>query len=470
MYINFDIIRRDIHSLSDEGFVEQLSRYQQALKKTGKGRHQIRELKRSLIFKKYGKNGRRTYTKQELFLIRNNTNKKESLILEQLYPKRNFHWKNFNKRDATAQEIDVKDFSFIDNPQETLKIFQNMAEAESNKALHSCTINFWDSGIRDISPYLLLGSVMSQMFPFFSGGHMEVSLKHVVRDLQLDKDWKINLRDIEEPDPNILALPVLRKEHIEQENKEIDTGSAREKVATKIRIMFDQWLSVVSDQKISLSEYGRSYLWNIISEVLDNAERHAIINSERSDGKWSVTCFMEYKKESNDYTCCMSFFNVGASIAETIGTSTDPSMTSRLRTYIAKHKHYDEELLTTVFALQDNSTRKNGESVGGYGLMSMVNFIQKMGKTNKPEHLPKIVIISGHSYVKFADGYIVQNYGDVAGNRYQWFNKSNSEEEPPDAAYIFRLQGYIPGTIITTRFSLDKDILTNERNNGTANN
>lgn len=454
-----------VKSISNEEFILYCSLY---TKKQNRrfNKKTVKKKVRKLIIKRYPHNCHNKYTKRDLSLLYNNSKMKESTILEALFPDRNNNWKKIYKRiDRKTEEINIENFSFIDNPEGTLSIFKKIAELESIKPFRTCELNYLDTTIDDISPYLLLGSITRKMFPFIRGGKISENLRYAMRPLKLDEFLGIIGVGYSDKIPNMLALPVYTRNDKNDLTKDVTTSSSREFVSFKVCEQFNFWLQKVSElshTKVQLSSNGKLYLGNIIGEILDNAEKYASLDN--NDGDWNITCFMEFNQQKNEYKCCLSIFNEGISIAKSIQHTKDKSVKERLDSYINENRQCDKDLLSTVFALQDNSTMDNSSSCGGLGMMHIVNFIKLIGKNNHEDKQPQLVIISGNSYIKFSGNYLSStNTNDQQiGKRYQWFNENNIQSAPPDNKNIFCLKNYIAGTIISTRFYLDKEVLTNE--------
>lgn len=436
--------------------------YKSVIKKS-QHRKFVKKLSRHIIKARYYKTYIQKGSLGSLYLTRFNK-MKSCPILDGLYPERYKKWRQPNRRYLAGKELSFANFSFIDNPIETLNYFRWLAEAECVYPPNSCKLNFVDESINDISSYLLFGSTKPNMFPFFSGGIMSHNIKKIMKPLKLDEYLDIVINKNEQDNDNtIFALPVYSRKGSTERSSDIYKIESRDVVTTKVCEQFDTWLQKLSegtDRIIKLSPFGKQSLSGIIGEILDNAERHANISTKDDDGIWHITCFMKYDESENKYTCCLSVFNKGDSIAKSIQSALDMKVSMKLKHYINTNKNVDKDLLATVFALQDNSTRTKDESHGGWGFMSMVDFIRKIS-SDKPGEEPNITIISGDSYIRFAKPYIMM---DMPSNmpRYQWFNPANSQDIPPDKNFVFKLQNKISGTIITTRFYLNKDALTHE--------
>ena len=461
--INIKSILSMIRYIDSESFTLLLISWHKRQKHTHP--KQVHNLKRKIIRKREKSRGKRPhYTMIEKWALMNNSAIRDNDILDGLFPKRKKQWVSPLKRKALTSELDIVNFSFIDNPNETLSKFAAIAESEVEYPINSFKLNFRDTTITDISPYLLLGSIWSDLFPFIAGGFMDNHLKKIMKPLGLDKYLNMNIHDDGSSDPNIIALPVLTKEHEDNEVTATKT-EARDIVSTRICDQFNTWLRVLCHGKpsvVQLSQAGKGHFVGMIGEVLENAEKHAEPEKGIGFGKWSATCCMEYQPQQDTYRCCISFFNKGQSIADTISNATDPKIKNDLKDYVKKHSNQtDGKVLSTIFAIQDLNTRETKvASQGGLGMMHMVHFIQQIGNKNTGK-TPQIVIISGDTYVKFSDNYMATKY-DNAGKRNQWFNADNSSDYPPDASNAFRLKNKISGTIITARFFLDKGMVKDE--------
>lgn len=92
--------------------------------------------------------------------------------------------------------------------------------------------------------------------------------------------------------------------------------------------------------------------------------------------------------------------------------------------------------------------------------MDTVSFLNVLGHSTITEEKPAICIISGHSCVIFRDKYCDSSLDKP---RTQYFNDENTKEKLPDSKYVFDLDNSFPGTIITTRFIIDKDAIERKR-------
>lgn len=165
------------------------------------------------------------------------------------------------------------------------------------------------------------------------------------------------------------------------------------------------------------------------------------------------------------YDCHLCFVSVGSTIAETIAQSENPKVRAELEEYCTLHKRFRPsgevalENCQTVFALQDGSSRFGPtDEAPGTGLMDIAQFASVLGQTLDESHRPAVAIISGNTCVRFR--YPFESGIEMDGGlRMQWFNHSNDPSDPPDNNHVTSLRHRFPGTLISTRFSLDTELL-----------
>lgn len=377
---------------------------------------------------------------------------RSSEILDAFAPKRNEEWIRGHERNKVIDKpIECKNFSFIDEPEKTLKLFKTLIEYESY--ISEATMNFCDDEILDVAPYMLLGLAQREMYPFLKNGLIKNGIVPVIERMGLDKFMDVNIQG-PRVDQNIHALSLSYKPRRELAAKEITTIEVE---ITRLGNTINKWLAQL-ECPMSLNDTGISNVHTFASEILDNAQRHSIDGLE---GDWCLAGFM--KHDNGKFSCNLSFLNTGKTIYESITDTTNADVKRRLEQYTAKHKNISKSILSTIYAIQDGSTRENYKgSRGGIGMMKFISFINDIGQT-ETDNKPLITIISGNVCVHFNS-----QYGNAIklanGNNIQWFNEKQSPDYAPDSKNAFLLTNRFPGTIITTRFFLDNNALVRKSN------
>lgn len=206
-----------------------------------------------------------------------------------------------------------------------------------------------------------------------------------------------------------------------------------------------------------------------MTEILDNAERHS--RPGTNEGRWYVAGFMARRRESGRdwHDCHIAFVNLGCTISETIEQSKSDRIRSNLKRYQQRHAAnapQSADALATLYAMQDGvSSLPDGAA--GKGMMEMVELTNILGRIGDDAHRPAITIISGRSCIRFHDRYAdCFQPGPDRPSRLQPFNIEKNLDSPPDPDYVYDLDHPFPGTIVTLRFSLDHEALTEQHTGG----
>ena len=171
-----------VQLLSDEEFYSLCRRvYQRACQHQSNDRH-ARKLVRRLIRRRKGL----TISSESLDLhpAMLLAKYKDNSVLDSLYPDRRKKWTNPVRRKGTVN-FDLEIFSFVDAPNATMRQLQAIALAECTARFGR--LDFIDSRILDIGPYLVWGLMCEGMAPFLLGGKMDVSVQKVVEAVGIRK-------------------------------------------------------------------------------------------------------------------------------------------------------------------------------------------------------------------------------------------------------------------------------------------
>ena len=391
-------------------------------------------------------------------------------IMDVLVRNRRTRWEKSIPRRKKLARVDASNFSFLDNPEATLRTLRRIAECECDAA--SLELNFVDDEITDIGPFLVLGLMHEKMAPIISGGLVSAPTMKVLDAVGLRKVLKMRRLGIEHMMRDVWALPLQRRhaggtsatDNLAMEPSRVEI------TADQITNHIDDWLSKI-DPKARLTVWGASRIKAFVGEILNNAERHGRTGG---DGEWISAGFMARREVEIEglrrhvHVCHLCFFNPGQSVAQSIGSA--PFETTRqISQYRRRHRmtglHHDT--LSTVFALQDGISRVaqgDDDPTGGTGIMDVVEFANEVGRANHPELAPIVAIVSGMAYIKFYPPY---NRGIPAGDgepRLQWFNADNSVMTAPDRSHVTNMSQLFPGTLVTLRFTLDGSFRTGEEN------
>ncbi len=381
--------------------------------------------------------------------------------LASIRPNRAKDWRPLVKRKSKTSDVDCINFSFIDDPIETMRTFEKIVSAECQSK--GFRINFADKYIQDIGPYLFLGALRQKMTPVVLGGKISASTQKVLEAVQLRSFLQMgSFGRVKSTD--VWPLPMRDRRGAGQSSLTADIAvqaSRVERVADQTVRSVNEWLQSLEPAE-ELTRYGASNLKTVVTEALNNSERHGRLGG---DGEWVTAGFMARRPARLNgrvvpvHVCNIGLMNLGRPISQTILEAPE-GVLDQLKRYIKLHADsgLSDETLATVFALQDGISRvdQSGDSPsGGTGMMDIVEFANGVGVSHGEGLDTRVAIVSGKSYVRFAGPF---RKGDSASNgrRLQWFNAENSVEKPPSSDYVKNLPCAFPGTLVTTRFVIDQ--------------
>ncbi|MEP2164201.1 MAG: hypothetical protein ABJP87_03620 [Bauldia litoralis] len=356
--------------------------------------------------------------------------------------------------------VDLEDFSMIDHPQKTIHSLEALAEAECTLA--SAQLNFCDEYCHDIGAFLLLEAMWDQLGPIFHGGSIQKPTSKVLEAVGLRA--QLGMAPFPAQYGDVLPFRIQKKQRASgrQTTNPIDPERS-EKVSDHLCDWINKVLDEVANQ--SLTEEGLVLVQNIAGEALDNAETHGGLKSE--EGSWTVAGFMAQRNDRHRFH--LSFLNVGATIAESV-ESCPAVIREGMDDYVRRHRtvrsDLTEEELRTVYALQDGVTRLerklSGGAKGGTGLADVMDFFADLAGGGTDDDQPNLAIVSGSTYIRVSPPYDRPLRESVTGitaetilPRQIWFNSRNSPLQPPAESHVFRLPGFIKGTLVTMAFNLN---------------
>ncbi len=379
--------------------------------------------------------------------------------LASIRPMRSTEWRPLHKRKSKTSDVDCINFSFIDDPVSTMETFDRIVAAECTSK--GFRINFTDKYVHDIGPYLLLGALREKMTPLVLGGRISASTQKVLEAVQLRSFLQMgSFGRIRATD--VWPLPMRERRGRSNPHSNIAVQASRvERVGDQTVKSVNEWLQNLEPSE-ELTQYGATSLKAVVTEALNNAERHGRAGG---DGEWVTAGFMARRmmplngKTVPVHICNIGLMNLGRHIPETIREA-PAHVLEQLDRYVARHagSGLRKETLATVFALQDGISRvdQTGHSpTGGTGMMDIVEFANAVGVPHGDGLDTRVAIVSGHSYICFSGPYR-EGLATESGRRLQWFNPGNDVKVPPSNEHVMDLPCAFPGTLVTLRFVIDQ--------------
>lgn len=244
-----------------------------------------------------------------------------------------------------------------------------------------------------------------------------------------------------------------------------------DEVSTKLVLYFNRCLKT---QNLELNEEGRRLLSRILGEVISNCEIHGGENAT-----WYTQGHYQIKDDNSFGEMQMLFLNLGETIYEGMKNDVSDETKSKVQHILSRQSgnmnlNWDEEMILTVFALQEGISRLRDRNIEGYegrgsGTVSMIEMFNDIGKCESGLK-PQMTIVSGKTQIKFTDAYkmkrvrFVQDAVFGTGNkRIIAFNKENDIYAPPNRDNVIKMSEYFPGTVISLKFYLDNRYISSKK-------
>lgn len=238
--------------------------------------------------------------------------------------------------------------------------------------------------------------------------------------------------------------------------------SQRDKVSQRFVDHINNCLANIDRE---LTEEGVTRLTEYLAEILNNAEEHSGFID------WTLQGYLDSSAPTP--FCEIAIFNFGKSMADTLLGLPKTSYTmSQIQPYIDKHQgrrlfgtDWRPEDLLTVMALQPHVSSKNtcDTDTRGQGTVDLIQFFQTVSMECSDLNVnASMAILSGSTHILF-DGTHKLSADPSGTTQVIAFNKNNDLLERPDKNYVRPLGDMkFPGTIISIRFPLSSDSLTEE--------
>ncbi|WP_336775649.1 hypothetical protein [Paenibacillus sp. MMO-58] len=385
---------------------------------------------------------------------------------------------NFDKKVRMTRKGQIiveipSSFSLINNPDECIEVYKKIYQygmSSSNRGLYfdhsQCKdLELGASAVMDVLAINVKNyhKRMKRRFNFSGELPDDQNIKMKLYVSGLLKHLGINNlleQKIKEENKNLQLLELVRGGHhsttmlVKRSN---NSGTA----TTEVINYFDR---CVRTQGFELSLKGKNYFGRLIGEVINNCEQHS-----GDFCQWFALGHYDVNEDGYG-ECSLVLFNFGKSIYENMKSSTiAPDIKNALDRLTKIHKskwfrikkEWDEEVLWTLYALQEGVSRLRStqQKDRGVGTIKLIESFQTIGCTVGGK-TPEMSIISGNAFILFNNEYELGEV-DVDGHKLRRiaFNESNDLEQPPNPRNVKKLKNFFPGTIVTMKLFLDKTYL-----------
>ena len=355
-----------------------------------------------------------------------------------------------NKKNGIKIRI-PKVFSFISNPNETITTLKRVFYCLKNKNIKKIIFDYSKCEEMGMCASLILDLMVLE------------TLKIRPNDLNLTGNYPATI------DAKLVFCISGLVKHLNLSDLELDNVKRLEimsnlesdEMSEKVIEYYEECLKT---QGYELSDIGKVNFAKMVGEVIDNAEQYG-----GNFKSWHVVGHFNLQNEDKIGKCRLVLMNFGNSIYESLKDNSTTAYTKNiLKNHTKKTRGmfdfgFNEEVLWTLYALQQNVSKSRSSKEGdrGNGTIKLLKAFSDIGETIKGDK-PKMTIISGSSYILLDGTYKLKE--ETYGNKNVSiiaFNKENSLHKLPDKRYVQILKNSFPGTIISLEFYLDRSYMNN---------
>lgn len=347
-------------------------------------------------------------------------------------------------------------FSFIENPEDTMRILERLAQCSCDNRVVEIEISHSrcrtiDYCAEAVAAALAVGAREKHRKGFRGQLPQDRDLRRMVIAAGMPRSLGLDA-----PTPrDFIVYPV---KHGRRERSSYTTRA--EKATQELVDYIDKCLITLG---FTLSTSARRRYSNLVSEVITNAEAH----SNRPD--WWVGAYYKIGKpgEGNGAwgECHITIFCFGESLADSLRRLSSESILRKAIERRVEHharmgfsRRWTEDDLWTLFAIQRGVSRRNdGEKEVddyGQGTADLISAFHALAGSRTP---PKMCLVSGNTHILFDGKHRIKT--NASGRDRIAFNKDNSLSRRPESRYVRHIKRRFPGTLVSLRFALDQEHL-----------
>ena len=343
-----------------------------------------------------------------------------------------------------------KCFCLYEQPEAVLNLLKEVASLSEFKNITGLYIDHTKCIKHDLAAEILFASAVksldaskSKSFTIEGTLPKDEKMSRLLRSIGVVKDTAA--AEYHESD-DYLKLYKKRSEPREDIEKSIFEQDRKSAVTAGFTKYLNNCLELISS---SLSKDEESKLTRYLGEVLGNAEDH-------SGAKlWQIVGYLD-SVDPNHLYCEIVIVNIGKTFLETFMDKQESAVVNDKRMDYVRRHSMAEELLTLVYAMQQNASSKLDEEIDrGQGTKYFMELFHHLVDKNKNDHCnPKMLILSGGAILKMDGTYRSQISNDKV---IYALNESNDLSKAPDKNYIKSLgEQKFPGAVIYIRYSLQE--------------
>ncbi len=377
-----------------------------------------------------------------------------------------------------------EEFSVLDKPKESYQTLKKLVSALFIENSYTVILNYEHCKRVELSSQILLDIILKDFwalstkchqlgrnyqnfFPSVIGGKNinEIEIQKLLFSVGSPAILGIEEKNFTDVEKYKLCVYDNQKETDLQrriEQKEIDTT-----------LMADYVKRCLKRMNKELTGDKMNDLCTVIGEILINAEEHSTTNF-----RFSIGYFKEDSREGNHFGIFkLVILNFGRTIYEKFKAEDCPNrdivekMKSLSQSYTSRklfrNREFEEENLWTLYALQEGVTSiPYGEYKRGNGSIRFIESFFNIKGSQEADNVSRLSIVSGKTRIVFDGTYNITPKTNLNGDTFKvmTFNDSSNIEEKPDSNFVFCIDDYFPGTLISAKILLNDDDLNHLKN------
>ena len=365
-----------------------------------------------------------------------------------------------------------KCFSLIENPNESLRVFQQIYSAYKDKNINkvhfdhtACTtLGICSSTVMDVLIIAMKNQRLSCRKSFeLSGDVVENTRVNDILDASGLKKH-LNLSVLSEENEKEKGIVKLELQVGGKTSKGQLKGTMQDYASTKV---VEYLVKCYERSGCTINKEGQKLIGNMVGEIIDNCENHS-----GEFCKWYCLGHFQMADNASHGEVSLVIFNFGKTIYS--GLKNDcvtPEMYDKLTNKSKMHINFfginwTEEMLWTLYALQDGVSKEwiDDDSDRGSGTIRFIESFEKIGNTADGKKA-RMCILSGKTHILFDGTYFLEDKDIAEGTRkVVAFNKENDLNIPPDKSKVTNLARTFPGTIISMNFFIDPSYIESLKN------
>ena len=364
-------------------------------------------------------------------------------------------------------------FSVIENSTESFSALQELVSAVLLENNVEVSLDYYNCHNVELGTQILLDIILKDfirfrkwlrrnnknMLRFFTGNFQGIHIyDHNVSKMSFSVGSPVNLNIKENTYDDVEKSYLYIHDEADPINKNL---KSTEETELEITSLSEYVINSLEKAGRTMTDEAIENLYTVIGEALVNAEEHSSTKCRFSIGY--------FEKEDIDGrevgVFRLAIMNLGRTIYQKFKDTDCPNKKivermKQLSDSYTRHQwfhihKFEEESLWTLYALQDGVSSKIKKR--GSGTISIISSFFNIKGNSKRDKLSQMRILSGSTCIDFDGTYDITKKCDAHGDSISvmTFNNTGNIEDKPDSNYVYCVDKFFPGTLISVTLLLD---------------